>query len=456
MSDRSVHYNGFIGGSRALAAGFAVAAVLLFPISVSAQDDIPGTFDPDARPEQPDETDVRLTGTGLDTVDIGANLNHRSEIREQRPSFRSILSAFLRSDPQVRDRGTFNFLFEASLTSIVTQTEEGPWSTRWRPDIDHMRLGGIFPHTPVPGAVFRQRIGRFTVSEPTGLVFSSRVDGIAFDIDMPNIDIRLAAGYTGLIGVHNSNVAMSFPDLVERASADTWFGPPRIVLHTGIGLPEIIGRQSVTVGAVAQFDRRVSDDATPPEELLDSQYAYVKVDGPIAGGLYYDASVAGMLKQLDRPEEDLELGYGLAGRMRARYFLGVNDRHVVTLEARYGSGEVGAFDRYTPISTPSLGLLKSYSGGDLLLGMLDYSVRPFVRSPRRGARSLQLSVYGSPAFRADPTADDGYRGTEAGGRVTARPFSDLGARVWAGGFFPEPASGDDPEFIGRLELSMRY
>lgn len=437
---------GFVGRPRANVAGVAISVLLLVAVSAGAQDDMPGLTEPD----------VRLTGTGLDAVDVGANLNHRSELREQRPSFRSILSAFLRSDPEVRDRGTFSFLFEASLTSIVAQAEDGTWSTQWRPDIDHLRLGGVFPHTPVPGAVFRQRIGRITVSEPSELVFSSRMDGIAFDIDMPNVDIRLAAGYTGLIGIHNSNVAMSFPDLVDRSTGETWFGPPRIVALADVGLPEVLGRQSVSIGAVAQFDRRVGDDLTAPEERLDSQYAYLKLDGPIAGGLYYDASVAGMFQQLDRPEEELELGYGLAGRLRARYFLGANDRHVVTLESRYGSGDVGPFDRYNPISNPSLGLLKSYSGGDLLLGTLDYSVRPFARSPRRGARSLQLSVYGSPAFHADPTADDGYRGTEAGGRFTARPFSDFGARLWAGGFFPGQTTGDDPEFIGRFELSMRY
>lgn len=433
---------------------FAVTLVILLTVPLPAQEGEPDdeTTLPGAGP---DEAEVQYGATGLGDVDFGANINSRSDLRDGDPSFRNDLSLWLRSEPEFRGIPTFSFVADVGATNISRYTEDEGWNVRNLADVNALRLGGIFPDRPEPGMIFRLRAGRFRASEPTGLIFSGRIDGIGFTVESSRLIMNFTGGYTGFIGKHNSSVSVSDEDVIDQSDDDVFFAPPRLLGLATAEIPDLIGRQSLELGGVIQGDQR-SDDNGDEIQTVNSQYAYLAVNGPLADSLYYDAALASAFIQTADPGEQSESEVGVAGLLRGRYFAGADDRHVVTLEGRYGSGASAQTGNFVPVSTPSLGLLNSYSGRDLVNVQLDYSVRPLADSPRRGARSLQLSAYGSGAFRA--VADDvasSVRGYETGTRITVRPVSDFGGRISAAGFFPGQEPGD-PEFVGRLELSMRY
>lgn len=382
--------------------------------------------------------------------DFGANINIGSSIHEQRPAFRSVVSGWFRLDPRIDDNPTLRLLAEASVTNITRLHVDGEWTSAILLDIDSFRADGILPGFPTPETVSRARLGRFRLAEPSGLVFSNRLDGLRLSAEMPAIDIVAGGGYTGLIATHNSAIAMTMSDRLDDADGEVVFGSPRIVATAHLGFPELFDRQTLTVGGLAQWDMRNEDDA----DRLDSQYAFLRLDGPIAPGLYYD-SAAGVSFQQPTGTPDDDPIIGLTARGRLEYYMGPQDMSLITVRARYGSGPGDVFGEFVPVTAPDLGVLRGFDAGDLLAATLNYDIRPFVASPSRAARNLQFSAYGSGAFRADPTAGDGFRGVEVGTRVTARLLSDFGARLWLAGFLPGEEDSD-PEVLGRLELSASF
>ncbi len=348
------------------------------------------------------------------------------------------------------------------MTNITRFTSEEEWETRWLPDIDRLRLGAVMPGVPGGRGITSFRVGRFATSDPTGLVFTGRVDGSEVTVELPRVDLRLAGGYTGLIGEHNSAVVMSSDDRTDRSDDDVYLAPPRALVLADAGFPELFGRQDLTLGAAAQFDLRDVDPLPRHDgdtsELLNSQYGYLGLDGPLFGAMYYDAAAAAGVNERAEAGEDFDLEVGLVGLLETRYYFGAGDSQIVRLRSIYGTGETGELNTYVPVSIPDSELLRSYEGGDLTLATLEYSIRPFQDSPRRTARSLQFSTYGSAAFTAEPNFDDELRAVESGARLRARPASDFGGQLWVGAVFPgdEELEEIEPDLRGRLELSMSY
>ncbi|MFW6387700.1 MAG: hypothetical protein ACOC0B_00355 [bacterium] len=403
----------------------------------------------------------------LSALDVGSNMNSRSVVRVDDtsfenldPSLRNTVSAWVRHRPVVSSsEPTGRFLFESSVTNLLDMNDADEWESQFVFDVDVLRLDGTFPQWGPPGALVRLSAGRFPLSEPSGLVFSDRVDGASLTFDFPDFSMVFAGGYTGLLAGENSGVVMTSSDLVDASDSETLTAPNRLLATAHTTFPEAFGTQSVDAGVLAQWDQRSEFDATG--EKLDSQYLFAAIDGPFGESMYYDAAFATSLQQrspadVSEPDglADAEFGVGLGALLRGRYYLGASDSSVITAEGRFGSGDGDTLTAFTPVTDPSLNLLNPVSGEDSLALMLDYAWRPFAGEPGSKARSLELSAYGAVSTNADPTAAGSYQGTEAGTRVTYRPLSDLGGRLWLGTYMPSDI--DNSEFIGRIEFSSSF
>lgn len=403
---------------------------------------------------------VLLVGVATAAVgwDVGANVNSASSHRGTDPTFRNTLSGFFRHNPVIEGPATGRFIFESSLTSIV-RGDDGEFSDALFFDVDLLQLEGIFPDALGAGSLFRTTVGRIPLSEPTGLVFSDRVDGTSFTADFPRLSLALGGGSTGWLAGGNSAVAMSAEDEADIADADVRTGAKRLVGTASVNVPELFGRNNLSAGVLAQWDQRPFDEIG---DKIDSQYFFVGLDGPLGADLYYEAATALSYEQRSQPDDlvpgefgDPDTGVGLGARVRTEYYIGGTGRNILTAEVRYGSADSDTLVGFLPVTGVGLDLLESPDPNDLTLLMLDYALRPFAGEPGARSRSLEASFYAAANFTATPGQAESYRGSELGSRLTYRPLSDLGLRLWFGGFIPGDRP-EDTEFLGRLDLSTSF
>lgn len=392
------------------------------------------------------------------SLDVGGNINNQSSLEGDTPSFRNSLSLYLSRNPVISTtEPTLRWLAEGSVTAITEDDGNENLETELVPDVDSLRVEMVFPELLGPGTSVRPVVGRTPYSDQPGLVFSDRIDGARADLDFRAASVRVGLGYTGLMAGRNSGVVMSVDDSLDREDSDIYSGSQRVLTGVGARFREVAGRQNLVIGALAQFDARGEYEA----EKLNSQYGYLQLDGPVAGGLYYELGGATSFAQRETVSVDTgdfldpEYIIGASGRFQTRLYLGENEHSVVTGLAHYGSGPGDPLGEYIPVTPPNIELLSSVSGRDVMLAKLDYGYRPFAGEPGGRARTLEVSAYTAVDYPADIKVDGPFRGLESGARVTFRPLSDLGARLVTAGYFP--GSGDeDPEFLGRLQLSTSF
>ena len=396
-------------------------------------------------------------------LDFGGNLNSETGLRNENPSFTNSASAFLRHNPAPDPSAlTLNWLIEGSITSRVERNIQGNWEDALTPELDLARLTAVAPDALGPGSTLRATAGRTVYAEPTALVFAERVDGVTIDLDYPSLGVTLGAGYTGLLARENTSIRVSIDDFDDS----DYLGAKRLITGAALRAPGLFARQTVTTGGLAQWDLRDSAEF----EAVDSQYIFTSIDGPVLPALSYSASLAASravatVPDFDGEPADADPVLGFSAELEAEYYLGPAEQSRITATGLWISGESlsGAadapgdhrFGAFEPIAPASPQILHSPGRNDLTLAKLDYSVRPFAEAPGARSRSLEAGAYAAGTFAADITDPDAYRGLETGARVTARPFSDLGARVWLAGFFP----GDndlDNDLYARLELSASF
>ena len=396
-------------------------------------------------------------------LDFGGNLNSSTGLVNDNPTFSNTASAFLRYSPAV-EPGSLNlsWLIEGSVTSRVSRADNGDWDDTLTGDLGLARAIVLAPAALGPRSTLRTTFGRTTYVEPTTLIFAERVDGATIDLNYPRFGITLGAGYTGLLARENSSIRMSLDDFADS----DYFASPRIVTGAALRAPALFARQTVTTGAVAQWDVRGDTEF----EEINSQYVFSAVEGPVTRALSYNGSFAvsrAVSAFSDNNGEFAETDpvLGLSAGLEAEYYLGPAEQSRIAATARWISGDSldtaadapgdHRWGRFTPIAPGSPQLLHSPGRSDLTLAKLDYSVRPFAGAPGARARSLEAGAYAAGTFAADLSDSDAYRGLETGAQVTARPFSELGARAWLAGFFPGDSDLDN-DLYARFELSTSF
>jgi hypothetical protein len=305
-------------------------------------------------------------------------------------------------------------------------------------DVDVLTLSGsrVLSGTGVVSWV----AGRQQVSDPTALVLSHKADGVSATLGTPLLTASVRGAYTGLLLKPESNLNMSAADLVDDGDDDVYFAPKRLVVGGELSFPEVWARQTPLVFFLAQFDLRSDSSAR-----VSTQYSGVKVSGPLAGVLYWDA--AGVLETGRDEAADATL-LGLLGTAGVRYYDPKLAYARVEVRGLYASGSQGSFDGFLPISAPTLGLAYAPPLSDLMGGQGSVSVKPLFRSGVAVLESVQLYVDAMVVLTA---VDPAYSGTLVETGMRARPFSDLGLALKYGVWLPD---GGDLEYAVRLEASV--
>ena len=383
-----------------------------------------------------------LPVTRLGAFDFGGRLRSQVDLvqdEDARAQFK--LGAWAAFAPALSGEATAEILIEGTLLSVIDGYTLA--------DLEYLRAGFLFPTAIGPSSVLAIEAGRYQLSDPTGLVIDHRIDGLQVVLETPRVTLRTAAGYSGLLLKDNAAIRMSSADLADLLDDDTITASPRIVLLSDARFPELMGRTSLVVGGVLQFDRRSGSG-----DRIDTQYGYLGLDGIITRNLYYDATgVIGGVTFRETADGDADSGLATAGMARLTFFPPVVFESVVQLAGLYASGSDGTLDAYTPITQPDYGLLFDTALSDLFLASLDFSFQPLARRLGGGYPQLELGTYGAALWSAGVGEADSYRGAEFGLRIAARPFSDLGGSVRFAGFVPDDG---ETRLYGRIEISTSF
>ena len=267
-------------------------------------------------------------------------------------------------------------------------------------------------------------------------MLSHAADGLSATLGTPALRATVRAAYTGLLLKPEANLSMSAADAADEDDDDVYFAPRRLLAGAEIALPEAFARQTPLLFFLAQFDLRDDSDSR-----IHTQYTGARISGPVAGKLYYDASLMVESGKDEVADEALLALFATAG---VRWFGPLASR--LELRGLYGSGTDGDLDAFLPISAPTLALAWAPPLGDLLAGEASASVKPFSGSP--ALESLQLHARALILLTA---VDPEYRGTLVEGGVNARPTSDFGLALKGGLWLPD---GEDVEYALKLEASM--
>jgi hypothetical protein len=250
-------------------------------------------------------------------------------------------------------------------------------------------------------------LGRFTWSDPTGIVFSHRLDGAALDGRFAFGSFELLAGYTGLMWASSSSIVLSRADVSQPD--DALLGPPRLIGSLTLRSPALRGN-TVFLSGLAQ------KDFTPADRLAqEGGTEYLPDRGGAVDTLYVSAGAAGT------PIKGLSYsGFFTLGTGRVLSFLASEAYpagsysysqmlgYLAGLSARYA---------FSGVMTPTLALRLLFRPvHDLQAGHRNPNRSGFLSGARKH-RCRRVLLF-APAVRrfAQPRAQE-YRGIRKSGRV---------------------------------------
>ncbi len=337
--------------------------------------------------------------------------------------------------------------------------------------VDVLDFGGEFLFEGDIPVVLSFDTGRFVFSDFTGKLLDHRADGARISVALPWLTVTAQAAFTGLIQVPNSTVILSSSDRADVTAPGTLLAAPRLIESLTVELPEIVGRQSITLSALLQQDLRSAGRLASGGGVVHTQYFGLGFDGPIVAPLYYTTffylntgwtGTGNILAFLTGAELDAYFVEALASRLRAQFIYASGDSDYTSF---YEGNTGGLGTAFLPVSAYTPMLIFTPRLSNIFFGRLLYSFKPFIGSESEAAQNIQIEVSAAPFFRSvpGPISEGGtaagstslYLGTEADLVIRARPLSDLGLGLSFGIFFPGTAMTDPTiRMLGRFELSI--
>lgn len=364
-------------------------------------------------------------------------------------------------------------------------------------DVDYLRLKGNFAVPDQPLSEFGFTLGRFMMSDVTKNILNHRLDGFRFDLLFPHAEVSTAFGFSGLLFSPTSTILLSKADYNWVADTTKVLAPPRLVGMLTLHFPGFLLRQDLTISALMQEDIATGEELSDGESeyqptkggLLDTQYAGIRLSGPIVPTLFYSGyfflNTGSMLTYIDDQYQYAPIIGFMAGgnvrlyfeellysRIMLQYVFTSGDKdHTTYVEGNDGgSVEEAVSSSFIPISSKTLGLVFSPRMGNIMYGQFQYSIKPLsmVSSDLWSRFQTTLDAYFFLRSTVSPIADSGidpdstetYLGTEIDLSINFRPVSDLGVALKSGLFLPSQAAftpeNSTPRFLMELYLSFSF
>ncbi len=221
-------------------------------------------------------------------------------------------------------------------------------------------------------------LGRFFVSDVTGLVFAQNCDGAFFQYDTPRFAASLYGGYTGLLNVKNiSHVSFRTGSVWEPGADDEKdlydFTAPYIVGGLSLSAPYCFLNQTVTLEGYAFIG------SSGPADIDDNSkdestriYGTLSVNGPLSTIVFYNLSGTVLSAKLNKDGVDMKTT-GILAQGSLNFYPNYKSSSI-TLSGVYASGKdekyYMGFTKATACSSASepilAGIIKGGIAGSIL------------------------------------------------------------------------------------------
>ncbi|MDZ7794102.1 MAG: hypothetical protein U5P10_10555 [Spirochaetia bacterium] len=326
----------------------------------------------------------------------------------------------------------------------------------------------------------RYSLGRFRFSEFTGYVLNHNLDGFRLNFELPALSFEASAGYTGLTFVPSSSILVTQSDFdLQENVADHGYelSSPKLIETLKMTIPAVAFEQELILNVVLQQDLQPEENFTNTDDRIHSEHIGFGLRGGLAPSLYQN-----LFLYLNRGHGKYATAASLFGgglsyynqdflftrvRVRGLYSSGDNDYNF--FYGGYG-GERISSHFITLSSSPQFGIVFSPQIGNMSLGEISFSMRPFSKTNSRILEKFQTTLAAITFFRntggviseagIDLTSDKSYLGSEIDLSLQFRPLSDVGITLSGGLFFPNEKvfmeAYDNMKSVARLDASFRF
>ncbi|NCN06001.1 MAG: hypothetical protein GW949_10270 [Spirochaetales bacterium] len=299
-------------------------------------------------------------------------------------------------------------------------------------DLERLEFTYRIPEVFGGAAIASGSAGRFFYSDPTGYILNHRIDGARFSLDFRGTEVRIGAGYTGLLLKEESGILYSDADFADQNDTSKTLSPKRVFEGIDVIFTQLLPRQRLTLGVFSQQDLRGS-------EQEHSLYGHLGLTGPLARGLFYSLTGA-----LGTDLESANLGY--LAQVTSSYFL------PSFANSRFALGFLTTNEEFKPLSLASLGNLHNPGLSSASRLQVSWALRPWGNYYNPLIRNLGFEIDWKSFF--DFAAAEKTDGNEVTATVNFRPTSDLGVSFLGGMYIP--SGGVDPEFLLQLLVSLGF
>jgi len=328
--------------------------------------------------------------------------------------------------------------------------------------------------------LLRYSLGRFRFSEFTGYVLNHNLDGFQLNFQLPALSLEASAGYTGLTFVPSSSILVTQSDYdLQENVADHGYelSPPKLIETLKMTIPAIALQQELILNVVLQQDLQPEENFTNPDDRIHSEHIGFGLRGGLVPSLYQNLFLYLNRGHGKYATAALLYGGGLSYynqdflftrvQIRGLYSSGDND-----LNFFYGgySGSGISSHFITLSASPQFGIVFSPQIGNMSLGEISFSMRPFSKTNSRILEKFQTTLAALTFFRntggaiseagIDLTSDESYLGSEIDLSLQFRPLSDVGITLAGGLFLPNERvfmeAYDNIQSVIRLDASFRF
>jgi len=307
-------------------------------------------------------------------------------------------------------------------------------------------------------------LGRYMLTEPTGLIVNQPVDGSQADFRFGAYDIKLSAGYTYLVQRSTTTMVLSVADQESEdlLTSPRFFGS----IESNIDLP---AGHTLSLNALAQQDltskgKLIDTWSTTPVNdeggKVDTEYLTAKAEGPLplTDRLFYSVfatfEAGSTLSLLTDSSNGYSYEYkpitAMLGGFEVSWFYPQFLSSSVTARAVFASGD-GDYDSpiegnrsgnatfFIPVTTTTLGTAFNPALSNLGYYELGGSVKPWDGQELvTGAKLLGFQRLVAGTVNASGVLRNGpiWMGQEIDGYASWQPYSDLQVTVSLGAFMP--------------------
>ncbi|MFH2112985.1 MAG: hypothetical protein ABIJ86_00595 [Spirochaetota bacterium] len=335
-------------------------------------------------------------------------------------------------------------------------------------------------------------LGRIPYVDPTGALYSYRLDGLSLRAAYGRLSVQAILGYTGFLPESATILNSTSDNNYGTEGFLPGFAPPRAVAAFTLRPPSIAGIE-LYASFVAQEDLRDDSQLVQEYETVkafdssgpaDKAFIAFGFSGPPSSPIAYSAYTAMQLgRVLSYIEDPSSLtgyrylyapvkAFSLGGQLR----LAISPRINLALRLQYGSGDPdadtgiegnteGDSTLFVPITQSSTGLVFSPQAGNVSLLSASLSGKPFPtvalghKAITLVSRTFLFAKNGEgPISEAgvDPSAGFSLLGLEQDITATAKLLSDLNASLSLGTFVPfsTPFGAFDPSYVEASPLQF--